>query len=49
MARKVFRKQPCVCKHGKSIHESVRVNDRYQSPCNHPNCNCKNYEAVKKP
>jgi hypothetical protein len=41
MPREAYGKQPCVCGHGKSIHEpeSGRLKPVKRSPCNHLHAN----------
>jgi len=48
MPREAYGKQPCVCGHGKSIHEpeSGRLKPVKRSPCNHPECKCRDYKPA---
>jgi hypothetical protein len=41
------KKQPCVCAHSKSIHHTMSIKGKIQSPCNFPGCSCKDYRASK--
>ncbi len=45
------QKKSCRCGHGKSIHQTQRVTVRnkgvFRSPCNHPNCKCRDYRPTK--
>ena len=42
-----YRKQPCRCGHGKSIHHPDRNSrGKLKNPCNFPGCKCSDYRFV---
>jgi len=43
-----YRKQPCECSHGKSFHQSRRVDEKkFHSPCRFLGCDCRDYKPKK--
>jgi hypothetical protein len=38
------KKKACHCTHGRAIHHTKKVGGKIKSPCNFPNCPCKDYD-----